>query len=90
MIRAALLIIAMLFASVADARDRNLPYKFRKLNPCPANGTLKGACPGWQIDHVVALRCGGADSIENLQWLRVAAHKKKTREEARRCRKEKR
>jgi len=28
-----------------------------------------GSCPGWAIDHVVSLACGGADIVANLMWL---------------------
>lgn len=43
-----------------------------------------GACPGWNIDHVVPLCRGGADAVWNLQWLTVAQHKLKTRGDCRR------
>lgn len=86
MIRAALIIIALLTASIAEARDYNVVWKFRKAHPCPSTGRVKGACQGWQVDHRVALRCGGPDRVENLQWLTVREHRIKTRREARGCR----
>jgi hypothetical protein len=57
-------------------------------NPCPANGNTRGACPDWQIDHKVPMCVDGplADRYENLQWLTVAAHKAKTRDNVRLCR----
>ena len=42
---------------------------FKKAHPCPANGKDAGACPGWAMDHVIPLDCGGCDEINNLQWL---------------------
>ena len=35
-------------------------------------GSASGACPGWVVDHVKALACGGADRSENMQWQTVA------------------
>jgi hypothetical protein len=43
---------------------------FQIIHPCPATGSRTGPCPGWAIDHVIPLACGGCDSIENLQWLK--------------------
>jgi hypothetical protein len=43
--------------------------EFKKHYPCPATGKMSGSCPGWAIDHVIPLACGGCDAIINLQWL---------------------
>ncbi len=50
-------------------RSRKVLREFQRIYPCPANGQPAGACPGWYLDHVVPLVCGGCDSMENLQWL---------------------
>lgn len=42
---------------------------FRRAHPCPVTGLLSGSCPGWELDHVIPLVCGGCDSVSNLQWL---------------------
>jgi hypothetical protein len=42
---------------------------FKKKWACPSNGAHIGSCPGWAIDHVVPLDCGGADAVWNMQWL---------------------
>lgn len=42
---------------------------FKKIWPCPSTGKQAGACPGWAIDHVIPLGCGGKDAVYNLQWL---------------------
>ena len=50
---------------------------FRKAHPCPATGKTSGPCPGYVIDHVVALKNGGADAPSNMQWQAVANAKAK-------------
>lgn len=44
---------------------------FKKIHPCPSTGLTSGACPGWQIDHVLPLASCGCDTLGNLQWLPV-------------------
>ena len=51
------------------ARSRLQIAEFKRTYACPANGRKFGACPGWAIDHVIPLACGGCDSINNMQWL---------------------
>lgn len=61
--------------------------EFRAGLPCPATGLSRGSCPGWQIDHVTPLKCGGSDAPANMQWLTIEQHKAKTAREAKiRCR----
>lgn len=48
---------------------------FRTKWPCPATGKKTGACPGWEINHIVPLCCGGADHSSNMVWLTVEQHK---------------
>ncbi len=43
------------------------------------------SCPGYVIDHVKRLECGGADDPSNMQWQTVAEGKAKDRTE-RNCR----
>ncbi len=45
---------------------------FRSYYPCPSTGEHVGACPGWQVDHVLPLCAGGCDAVRNLQWLPAA------------------
>ncbi len=45
---------------------------FKREHPCPATGKSTGACPGWQVDHVIPLVCGGCDTLTNMQWLPTA------------------
>lgn len=62
------LLLTLILAPAADARDPRVVREFKRLQPCPATGKPRGRCPGWVIDHVVPLCAGGADAIENLQW----------------------
>jgi hypothetical protein len=71
------LALALLVATAAEARDRKERDSFRRENPCPVTGKKKGACPGYQVDHIRPLCGGGADSPKNTQWLSEAAHKDK-------------
>jgi hypothetical protein len=41
--------------------------------------------PGYVIDHVVPLACGGADAPSNMQWQTVAAAKAKDKWERKGC-----
>lgn len=52
------------------SRSASVLVAFKKLHPCPANRMTAGACPGWAIDHVIPLACGGCDAVRNLQWLK--------------------
>lgn len=61
------------------ARSSQAKREFRKTEPCPATGETTGACPGYVIDHVVALACGGEDDPSNMQWQTVAEAKAKDR-----------
>lgn len=62
-------------ARYADGTIKRSSYQralFVRMHPCPATAEVTGACPGWQIDHVIPLACGGADAPLNMQWLPVA------------------
>lgn len=50
-------------------RSTKIINAFKKVHPCPSNGMIHGPCPGWSIDHVIPLACGGCDAIINMQWL---------------------
>lgn len=61
------------------ARDPHAKEAFRKAHPCPATGKTYGACPGWTVDHIQALKHGGADAPYNMQWQTNADAKAKDR-----------
>lgn len=50
---------------------------FKRSHPCPSTGRSGGACPGYVIDHVRALKHGGADDPSNMQWQTVEQAKEK-------------
>lgn len=54
---------------------------FKRQQPCPSTGRGSGACPGYVIDHVRPLECGGADAPENMQWQTIADGKAKDKTE---------
>lgn len=58
---------------------------FKKQHPCPSNGHTSGACPGFVIDHIKALACGGLDDPSNMQWQTVADAKAKDKIERKGC-----
>jgi len=59
---------------------------FKHQQPCPSTGRTAGPCPGYVIDHKIALACGGADAPDNMQWQTVAAGKAKDKVERKGCR----
>lgn len=83
----ALVALAMV-APDADAarRSKSARAEFVRSVPCPATGITHGACPGWEVDHVVPLCAGGEDRPHNMQWLTAPDHKRKTRGDVRYCR----
>lgn len=52
-------------------RSSSVVRAFKRVHPCPVTGVSDGPCPGWQVDHVVPLGCGGCDAVANMQWLPV-------------------
>lgn len=63
------------------ARSVKAKDEFRKSHPYPSTGKTHGACPGFVIDHVHALKHGGADAPSNMQWQTTQAAKQKDRTE---------
>lgn len=62
-----------------SARSGAPRRQFQRLHPCPATGKPSGACPGYVVDHVVALKHGGSDEPANMQWQTIAEAKAKDR-----------
>jgi hypothetical protein len=54
---------------------------FKRQQPCPSTGRSSGSCPGYVIDHVKPLECGGADEPSNMQWQTIADGKAKDKTE---------
>lgn len=85
----ALLALALLLPVAAEARIERSAAEvlaFKRANPCPSTGQRRGACPGYQVDHVQPLCSGGPDTKANMQWLSVVDHRVKTRADNRVCR----
>lgn len=82
-------LLAAFFISPAKAgeRSRSVRAEFVKANPCPGTSKRSGACPGYVVDHVLPLACGGVDQADNMQWQTKADAKAKDRLERRRCEK---
>ncbi len=58
---------------------------FERSHPCPSTGKTSGRCPGYVVDHIKALECGGPDAPSNMQWQTTADAKGKDKLE-RQCR----
>lgn len=80
-----LVILLTLAPACAHAIERSAAevLAFKRANPCPSTGHRRGACPGYVIDHRVALCVGGPDRRTNMQWQTVAEAKAKDRWECR-------
>lgn len=52
---------------------------FKRMHPCPSTGRASGPCPGYVIDHIHALKHGGADDPDNMQWQTIEQAKEKDR-----------
>jgi hypothetical protein len=66
-------------------RSSTAKHAFERQQPCPSTGRSSGACPGYVVDHVRPLECGGADAPSNMQWQTIAAGKAKDKTEGK-CR----
>jgi hypothetical protein len=66
-------------------RSKSAKAAFERLSPCPSTGKSSGRCPGYVVDHVQALECGGADAPSNMQWQTTNDAKAKDKAE-RNCR----
>jgi hypothetical protein len=60
-------------------RSATARNEFKRSHPCPATGKTTSACPGYVIDHIQALKHGGADQSSNMQWQTKAQAKAKDR-----------
>jgi hypothetical protein len=66
-------------------RSSAAKHAFERQHPCPSTGRTSGRCPGYVVDHVKPLECGGVDAPSNMQWQTVAEGKAKDKIEGR-CR----
>lgn len=63
------------------SRSTQQKNAFKKSHPCPSTGKSTGSCPGYVVDHKVALKRGGADVPQNMQWQTKQAAKAKDKVE---------
>ena len=85
---ALIIVLGGIGVGAADAEQRRseaAKNHFKAVHPCPANGHNYGPCPGYVIDHITALACGGADAPENMQWQSEAEGKAKDKWERQGC-----
>lgn len=86
---AAVAALTFLSVSCVEAkipRSTAVVAQFKRMNPCPSTGAVRGACRGWEVDHVVPLCAGGLDAAANMQWLTKEDHRQKTRLDVMQCR----
>lgn len=50
---------------------------FAHAHACPSTHQFKLPCPGYVIDHIKPLACGGPDKPSNMQWQTIAEGKAK-------------
>jgi hypothetical protein len=68
-------------ASGRIKRSEAAKNAFKREHPCPATSRPVGPCPGYVIDHIIALKRGGADAPSNMQWQTIEDGKAKDRVE---------
>ena len=82
----ALILLSISLPSQAEYhRSQKAKAIFKFTSPCPATQRTRGSCPGYIIDHINPLTCGGADSPENMQWQSKVEAKEKDKWERRNC-----
>ena len=62
-------------------RSKEAKSAFERQSACPSTGKTTGKCPGYVVDHINPLECGGADAPSNMQWQTVADGKAKDKTE---------
>lgn len=74
-----LVLIASQQADAKQPRDCKAKAAFIRANPCPSTGNAKPhyKCPGYIVDHIKALKNGGEDKPENMQWQTIEQAKEK-------------
>lgn len=88
--KTATIILAVALSSAASAqtktpRTKSARTAFQRSYACPSTGKSSGACPGYVVDHIQPLACGGDDLASNMQWQTIADAKKKDAIERKGC-----
>jgi hypothetical protein len=75
------LILILLFSAITSYgksnRSERSRVEFKQKNPCPSTQLSRGSCPGYIIDHIKPLACGGVDTSINMQWQTIEDAKQK-------------
>jgi len=70
----------------AIKRSTKARHDFMRAVPCPAKVSHSVyTCPGFVIDHIKPLACGGVDAPSNLQWQTIAEARAKDKWELKGC-----
>lgn len=77
--------LTSLNANAEYHRSHKAKSIFKHYHPCPSTGKIKGSCPGFIIDHVKPLACGGFDDPSNMQWQTKADAQAKDKWERKFC-----
>lgn len=67
------------YEEAAATRRSTARAEFQRIAPCPSTGKRRGPCPGYVVDHITAIACGGLDHPSNMQWQTVPEAKAKDR-----------
>jgi hypothetical protein len=70
---ATLIVVSCLTAGAGETvRSRAALREFARANMCPSTHRYRLPCPGYVIDHIKPLDCGGRDHPSNMQWQTIA------------------
>ncbi len=66
-----------------DSRNPSVKREFQREHRCSSTGLTTGKCPGYIIDHRIALCVGGTDTADSMRWMTFDASILKDRWERR-------
>jgi hypothetical protein len=76
--KVAILVVALIaLPAHSTIRSSSARSTFAATHACPATHKYKLPCPGYVIDHIISLDCGGRDAPSNMQWQTIAEGKAK-------------
>ena len=80
-----MLLILPIMAQAKYHRSYEAKAEFKRHHHCPSTDKSRGSCPGYIVDHIKPLACGGADDFTNMQWQTVDDAKAKDKWEREGC-----